>query len=314
MLGKTRLLIVGSTHLGHGSDQEPDRVVAPIVERVVSWRPDAIAIEALPGELIDSYLRLGGPFADMEVGGLPQAASCAEAVRGLHDWDLWQAREVGADPNRSPDERTIAWCAAYEPYTALLHVRGARDLPPPVVEALDGVETNGGERWRVAGVAAIRLGLDRLHPFDDHADWSDSVGIPDAEYEQFMTNLSTHAQVHPLVADAGQERDEALRQGDMWPLWRRLNGPETVAASEDLESGLFVNHGSPEPLARKALAGWRTRNLLMAGRLRSVTGDYPGGRVLAIVGHSHKGPLEAALAADQWDLEIADITELDPIA
>jgi hypothetical protein len=49
----------------------------------------------------------------------------------------------------------------------------------------------------------------------------------------------------------------------------------------------------------------------MAGRLRSITGSYPGGRVLALVGHAHKGPLESALAADQWDLEIADISELD---
>jgi hypothetical protein len=49
----------------------------------------------------------------------------------------------------------------------------------------------------------------------------------------------------------------------------------------------------------------------MAGRLRAVTGGYPGGRVLALVGHAHKGPLEAALATDRWDLEIADISELD---
>jgi hypothetical protein len=89
---------------------------------------------------------------------------------------------------------------------------------------------------------------------------------------------------------------------------------ETVAEREELESGLFLNYGSPESLARQALAGWRTRKLLMAGRLRSITGDYPGGRVLAVVGHAHKGPLEAALATDQWDLEIADIAELEAFA
>ncbi len=49
----------------------------------------------------------------------------------------------------------------------------------------------------------------------------------------------------------------------------------------------------------------------MAGRLRAVTGEHPGGRVLALVGHAHKGPLEAALATDQWDVEIADVSELD---
>jgi hypothetical protein len=304
-------MILGTTHLGRRERREPDEALEPIIERIERWRPHALAIEALPGELVDSYLRLAGPFADMQVGGLPQAAACAEAVRGMHAWDLWQAREVGQDRTRELDERVVAWCSAFEPYTALLLARSASSLPATVRTALASVEAHGDERHRVAGEAATRLGLERLHPFDDHGHGAATNDVPEAAFEEFIVALHAKAREHPSVALGDSEVQEALDHGDLWPLWRDRNSPEAVADSDELESGFFLEHGQPPELARAALAAWRTRNLLMAGRLRSITGSYPGGRVLALVGHAHKGPLESALAADQWDLEIADISELD---
>jgi hypothetical protein len=307
VIGNSRLLVFGVTHLGRGAVLEPDEALTGIVERIVRWRPDVIAVEVLPGDLIASYLRLGGPYAGMQVGGLPQAAACAEAVRPHHDWSLWQARTIGVDPDRSPAERATAWCAAYEPYTALLYAQTALDLPAQVCAALDAVAAKGSESWRIAGAAAQRLGLDRLHPFDDHSDGAAVAGISDADHSELMAIMAESAR--PYVAGVEAELEEALSRGELWPLWRRLNTPERVAASEQLESGLFL--AAATPLARKLLAGWRTRNLLMAGRLRAVTGNHPGGRVLALVGHAHKGPMETALRTGQGDIDIADIAELD---
>lgn len=304
-------MILGTTHLGRGEERESDEALEGVVARIVRWGPDAIAIEVLPGELIDSYLRLAGPFAEMQVGGLPRAAACAAAVRELHTWDLWGARKVGEDPGRTLTERVIAWCAAYEPYTALLLARDAPDCPAGVRAVLDGLEAPGDERNRVAGEAASRLGLERLHPFDDHSNWAAFADVSDVAFNESIQALHAKAGAHPLVAGDAAGVSQALKRGDLWPLWRHRNLPEAVTDSEDLESGYFLQHGSPEGLARKTLAGWRARNLLMAGRLRSITGDHPGGRVLALVGHAHKGPLEAALATDQWDIEIAVVSELD---
>jgi hypothetical protein len=307
VIRSTRLLVFGVTHLGRGAVSEPDEALAGIVDRIVRWRPDAIAVEVLPGDLIDSYLRLGGPYAGMQVGGLPQAAACAEAVRTHHDWSLLQARTIGADRDRSAVERTTAWCAAFEPYTALLHVDAARDLPPQIRAALDAVAAKGSEIWRIAGAAARRLGLDRLYPFDDHGYEPGVAEIPETDYSELMASMAELARPH--VAGIGAEVDEALGRGDLWPLWRRLNTAERVTASEELESGLFLAAGTA--LARKMLADWRSRNLLMAGRLRAVTGNHPGGRVLALVGHAHKGPMESALRTGQCDIDITDIAEFD---
>lgn len=303
----TRLVVFGVTHLGRRGVPEPDEALVGVVDRIVQWRPDAIAVEVLPGDLVDSYLRLGGPYAGMRVGGLSEAATCAEAAGPYHDWDLWQARAIGADRGRSATERVLAWCAAYEPYTALLLTRTASDLPAQVRAALDAVVAKGSEVWRIAGVAAGHLGLDRLYPFDDHSEGPGGQDVSDTDHSDLMTSLAERAQ--PRVARIEAELDEALDNGDLWPLWRRLNTPERVAASEELESGLFF--GSGTPLARRLLGEWRARNLLMAGRLRAVTALHPGRRVLAIVGQAHKGPLEAALRPGQSDVDLADVAELD---
>lgn len=308
----TRLLVLGVTHLGRGDEHEPATALATAVDRIAAWRPDAIAIEALPAELVGTYRRLGGPWDDLQVGGFPQAVACAEAVRGLHDWDLWQARRVGADPGRTPSERVVAWCAAYEPYTALLHAEDAVDLPAGVIEALDGVRRRGDERWRIAGAAARRLGLTRLYPFDDHSNWALLHDIADERYHAVMTPIYERARSHPGLRAQEEALATALSAGDLWPHWRNLNSPAEVADSEELESGSFLAAGDDE-IARRSLAGWRMRNLLMAGRLRAVTGEHPGGRVLAVVGQAHKGPLESALGRDQWDLEIVDVAELERV-
>lgn len=311
MVRPTRLLILGVTHLGHTEPPEPQQALEGIIGRICRWRPDVIAIEALPGELIDSYLRLGGPFADLQVGGMPQAVACADAVSGMHHWDLWEARQIGQDPSRPIEERVIAWCAAYEPFTALLLAGRAADLPRSVRAALETVAARGDERSQVAGEAAARLGLDRLHPFDDHSNWSAMGHVTEAVYDELTQRVYPVARQHPLIADQEGAISDAWERGDLWPVWRQVNTPEAIADSDELESGYFLAYGEPEYAARAALGGWRMRNLLMAARLRAVAGSRPGGRVLALVGHAHKGPLEAALATDQWDVELASVAELD---
>jgi hypothetical protein len=131
----------------------------------------------------------------------------------MHAWDLWQAREVGQDRTRELDERVVAWCSAFEPYTALLLARSASSLPATVRTALASVEAHGDERHRVAGEAATRLGLERLHPFDDHGHGAATNDVPEAAFEEFIVALHAKAREHPSVALGDSEVQEALDQG-----------------------------------------------------------------------------------------------------
>lgn len=53
----TELLVLGIAHL---TDRVQDAALAPAIERLARWKPDVIAVEQLPGELVDAYTREGG--------------------------------------------------------------------------------------------------------------------------------------------------------------------------------------------------------------------------------------------------------------
>lgn len=306
------MLVVGCTHLGRGETPEPEGAVTAMVDRLAAWEPDAVAIETLTGEQVGTMRQLSGPFEGLRVGGFPDAVACAEAsgFRGT----LWEARAAGRDPSAGRAHRIEAWAAAYEPHTALLLAGGRPEdvagLPAALAERLVALREKGTEAWRVAGEVAQRHGLQRLHPFDDHmhwAAWADDGGAHDA----MMAAAAEVAGRSAWLQHAERISAEAATATDLWDQWRELNSPAAVHASDDLESGVWLEAAGHEREARRQLAGWRARNLSMAGHLRQVAGEYPGGRVLALVGAAHKGPLEAALAQGQWDVEVAEAGELE---
>lgn len=318
MTARTRVLVLGGTHLGRGPEPEPEpqSAVQPIVDRVVGWRPDALAVEVLPGHVVAACRALGGELGLLQVGGFPFAVACAEAVEGMHSWDVWQGRAVGSDTSQPLSNRVVAWCAAYEPLTALLLCAGRPQdvpgVPRPLVRALhEGRAAVASEAWRVAGAAALQLGHQRLYPFDDHGNSADLTDVDPDCHQQMMLAAQPIALQRLEAAGLDRALQRALDAGDLWSHWRELNQPRSVAESDELESGLWLEQLGHDVLARRQLAGWRVRNLLMAAHLRQVAGRHPGGRVLALVGHAHKGPLEAALRHDQWDLELVDVHEID---
>ncbi|WP_404373603.1 hypothetical protein [Kytococcus sedentarius] len=284
-----------------------------LVARLASWEPDVITIEALPGEQVAMMRDLGGPYADLRVGGFPHAIACAEA--SAFTGDLWAARRAGGDARLPRAHRIDAWAAAYEPHTALLLAAGRPEdvdgLALGLTEALVALRDAGTEAWRVAGAVAMERGLERLHPFDDHTHWAAFTDEDETPLVALMEAASPVAQQKPGYRLGEEVVARTLGSDDLWEQWRPLNTPEAGAALEELESGTWLDLPGHEPIARKQLAGWHARNLLMAGHLRRVTGDHPGGRVMALVGNSHKRPLEIALARGQRDVEIVDVAELD---
>ncbi|WP_157235898.1 hypothetical protein [Brachybacterium sp. P6-10-X1] len=104
----TELLIVPTAHL---SAATPEPVVAQARERLAAWRPDLVAIEALPGNLVVEYERRGGTFADFQVGGAVDArrgASLLDAAPG----EVWAARREACAPDTSLPDRALAWLRA----------------------------------------------------------------------------------------------------------------------------------------------------------------------------------------------------------
>lgn len=296
--GLTQVLILGVAHLDSSAPDEALQHGLAVLQR---WHPDRIAVERLPGHLVDEYERRGGAFADFPVGGAVEGRQGAATVEGSRPWNVWQARAVARDQDAPVADRVIGWLLAREPINGLLLPWRTVDLPPSTSPFLDQLKQSTSEHVRVGVRLARALGHSELVHFDDHAGVELLDHLPD-----LMAAVDRHyriyAEDHPSPSPPpGSDRDA-------WLHWAWASQPETRQWSEEIE-GLGMTR-SGEGLLRARNAQWRTRNLAMATRLRDATALIPGGRLLAIVGDSHVRPLRAALSVDQHDLELTDITDL----
>ncbi len=295
------MLIVGVAHL---SAAVPDPAIARGRELLRAWRPDLIGIENLPGHLVVEYEERGGAFADFAVGGAPDARAGAAAVAGERSWTVWQARRVATDPQSSLTDRVLGWLLAREPDNALLLPWREAELPEAAHSLLARLEASPSERVRIGVALAREFGHRELIHFDDHA----GVGLIDHYPDDWVQTERACQEYLKRAANRPRGNDT---DHDHWQHWVDVATPEFAAYLEQLESAGRVGYPDPTGVMRARLAQWRTRNLAMAARLREATALIPGGRLLAIVGSSHAQPLRAALAQDQYDLELVDLAGLE---
>lgn len=295
----TQVLIVGVAHL---DSSVPDSALEHGIGLLRGWQPDAIAIERLPGHLVVEYEQRGGAFADFPVGGATQAREGAETVRDARPWNVWQARTIARDEARPVTDRVTGWLLAREPCNALLLPWQQAALPPAAANFLTRLAESHSETVRIGVRLARELGHTELLHFDDHAGVELLDQLPSLEQiaGNFYDSYRSQAPKPP-------EPDGA--DHDAWLHWAWAASPAAREWLETIESTGMAVQGDPALRARHVQ--WRTRNLAMASRLRAATALIPGGRLLAIAGHSHERPLRAALTLDQHDLVLTDIASLE---
>jgi hypothetical protein len=305
----TEVLILGTQHLDQTTS---DAALASTQSRLTRWKPDVVAVEVLPGDLMDSYLREGGQYADLQHGGIVQAQPLGEQAQKLTGWKRSEAALRAADPRAEAAQRVLAFLAAYEPWNALLHWTPELILPEGLHAALHELASSPSERTRLGVTVARALGHQQLFHFDDFTTspvMEEKMAVLERVYDtpEFKQLLAGHA----CFAEDEAAKRRGQEAGDYWLTLQHLNSPEGVALNIDLESGLFLRMRLPGGEDRSRLADWDARNFFMAARLRLATTQCPGGRLLAVVGNSHKGPLETALGALGSDLRMVALSELD---
>ena len=135
------------------------------------------------------------------------------------------------------------------------------------------------------------------------------------QWEAFMQaaeapEFQTWAAEHPFMQAVASAQRRSEESGDYWELLRYLGTAQSVQDHLDLENGVNLRLGLA---GRAKQADWDARNLFMAGRVRMALINHVGGRVLIIVGHGHKGPMEAALRALGPDVRLAHLDELESL-
>lgn len=310
---RTQVMVLGTPHLsGWPKDYAPSKL-APLLDRLARFKPDIITIEALSGEECDALAR----YPALYPGVWDQYCWDTEPARkatGLGVPEAMAAVEKAlTSPTRTPAERrrlAALFSAANDRTSALvqwLHLptpeRHAGDgLDDALVDALTKRTAALNENYQIAAPLAVRLGLDRVYPTDDHT--SDSITVAlGPDFEKALMG----------IWEASNKKTPWMREfsgnppvdGDILKHYRTVNSPAYLNAAISGDFGAALGDSSEAHWGRHYVAWWETRNLRMVANIRSAFGNRPGARVLTIVGSSHKPYFDAYLGM------MHDVTVLD---
>lgn len=313
-LPKTQILVLASAHLETLTEGFSPRSLDTLLGKLELYKPDAIAVENLSPDLVAMLEPEGGIYTEIVQKFAPKRLALATKAQEQLGLERLQAK---AEAKKLSARRDAASLELTESVRLVLSLIAAYDLNNA---ALMWQSLPAGERQNVAGgmdglagdlnaylerpdevvsVAlrlAARLGHPHVHYIDDHRDWAlwDLYGervndIDDDNVRQYVSRV-------PALGEAERLLKAGLAAGDLWGFYRYVNLPEFMRALVDVEIGIYYGMKLPSGIDRMRAAQWETRNLYMAGNLRYASALYPGGRVLAVVGWSHKPLLDRYLA------------------
>lgn len=312
---RTQVLVLGSVHLSQGDAAKrfDPASLEPLLQRLATFRPDTITIEALSGETC-ALMRLRARYKDLldycpdvaegkTATGLDAPAALDAIDATLKDWP--------AQPTPAQRRRLASlFLAAGEPASALVQwwqlpdaERHAGDgLDDALVASLRKREANPNENYQIASRLAARLGLQRVYAVDDHT--GDALVIDDEPgFEKAIRAAWNGASSQAMEA---RKRIGALQDaGDMLGTYRAINAPAYQRGAIDADFGQALREPSPQHFGRQYVGGWEARNLRMVANIRVAFREHSGARVLSVVGASHK-PWFDGLLGQMQGVDIVD--------
>lgn len=273
---RSQVLVLGSHHLSEHPGGFGPEALEPLLERLEAFAPEVITVESVSGEQCDLVMRFQGVYSDG-----------------------WERYCFDTAPARAATGLDV-------PAAGARMLELLRGLPGSLVQALDEYMQRGDETTLVAARLAARLGLERLHPVDDHTGDDGHVDDIQAYGAAIQRAWDTRGDVVAAAREAGLA---ALRGGDALEAYRQANSPQVLQAMVEGDFGAALADPSPERYGQFYVGGWETRNLRMVANVRDAFRDRPGARVLAIVGATHKPWFDSLLGRMQG-VDIVDVQDV----
>jgi hypothetical protein len=315
-----QVLVLGSPHLSQLPNNFDPTLLAPLLDRLATFKPDVIAIENISGEQCDTLKRFKSQHGDAwdtycwdtedmeKATGLNVDSALAEIDRTLASWP--------AHPTAAQRRRlAMLFLAANDRPSAAVQWlrlapaerRAADGLTAEMVDILSRKGKAPNESIDLAAALAARLGLERLYLMDDHtADWPVDEKSPYGQaYAKALTTV-WGVEPKPAVRVRYDElQKHVTTPPDVIAFYRFLNDPETQRATVASDMGAAAASAAAQPYGREYASWWETRNLRMTANIHAAFRGKPGAHVLVIVGATHKGHLDAYLDMMQ-DVRLVD--------
>ena len=320
---RNEVMVLGTPHLSGLPKNFSSKSLDLLMERLASWKPQIITIEALSGAQCDYMGRYKTRYADSVKSycwdatparlatGLDVPTASAEVERLLANWPALPS---------AAQRRHLAsiFLAAGEPASALVQWLRLPDseriekdgLDSVLVKRLQELTTKRNEDYQIAAPLAARLGLERVYATDDHtADSSSNDELADKAAGEIMQSLWNNTANAKRHSESEALHKQLSNSEGVLGMYRAYNQTEQAALVYDSDFGAAMKDQSAQQVGRTYVGYWETRNLRMVSNIRDVMGVTPGKRTLTIVGASHKGYFEAYLNM-MHDVKLIDAVQV----
>lgn len=316
---QNELAVLGTAHLAALPQTFDPSTLAPLIDRLAAWQPQAIAVETVSGQQCDMLRRYPARYAltvndycpDLSAAakatGLDVAAATAAAEAMLANWPAQptpaQRRELAAKflAAGEHDSALVQWLHLPAPER-----RAEDSLNRELVETLEALRSSRNENTLIAATLAVRLGHQRLWPMDDHS--ADRYGPDPKAYVKAIRQAWDNPASKQRAAQHSSLETQLDTPEHALAMYRRDNGPDIAPAAFESDYGAALEEPSPQGYGRMYVTSWETRNLRMAANIRDLMGARPGMRTLVLVGASHKAYLDAYLE-QMHDVRIVDVQQ-----
>ena len=315
----TQVMVLGTAHLARHKEKLTLDDLEPLMARLEAYAPDIITTEdssgmtcnrvrAYPREHVgyaEGYCFDGEPYR--AESGLSVSEGSFQARNALLDWP---------DTPTAAERRRLAaaFLASEELASAFVQWlrlddddRMAGDgLGPLSVARLERYGQSLNESSSIAARLAARRGLEQVYSADDHGNFL----VADGEVEAIGARIN---ELGPPEGDPCWDHyagpGEKLTGGDLMGAYRDYNDPAYGRRTMNCDWKLRMNDDAPGKYGRQYTLSWQARNLRMVALIVTAATDKPGGKMLSIVGASHKPYFEAYL--DQMhDVEVVSTDEI----
>lgn len=308
---KTQVMVLGSAHLKTIDTPIAPKSLSPVLQVLERYGPTAIAVEALrPVDILfmiqaaSDYRPVLKQFVGSTLMTLAEAEQTALKLNPYEAISL--LRPLLKNDIATVSERVTVIrmaIAGYNLPTALLHWQYLNDaqatglLPESLSQYLSEKAGQNNETILVAAELARTLGLKQLYPIDDHRDKDLYPEVVSELMDSYQNSQAAQGFANSEYVNKPERlKAQAVESGNWLPLFQWMNSDTYNEQVLSQEWSLFVDKDLAPAAAMARMTLWEIRNLNMASNINRVIAEHIGGKVMVVVGGSHKVFLEQYLA------------------